>query len=198
MSWKKLSSEVLVRITTVIIIDTTVLAANLQFFSDCFFLGTIIFLIWIYILTKGPCHVFFLFALMWANRAGPSRCHMNHHIEEACSDVLVLATLKKEAFILFSCYFSIYLQISGLFYSHFQAQFLFLCPHCAEWKLRFSESLFNHSKKSTFFFYDYCLSLVHVLKQIWVCAGDMCDLLGACVTKCLKTLCKKNAQTIEK
>lgn len=79
----------------------------LEFFSDCFFLEKIIFLIWIYILTKGPWHVFFLFALMWANRRGPSRCHINHHIEEACSDVLVLAT-----FILFSCYFSICLKIS--------------------------------------------------------------------------------------
>lgn len=112
MSWKKLSSEVLVRIIAVIIIDTVVLAANLQFFSGCFLLGKIMLLIWTYILTKGPWHVLFLFAFMWANRTSPSRCHINHHIEESCSDVLVHATLKKQVLILFSCYFSIYLQMS--------------------------------------------------------------------------------------
>lgn len=41
-------------------------------------------------------------------------------------------------------------------------------------------------KKTPFFFYDYCLRSVHVLKQISGCTGVICDPSGAYVIKCLE------------
>lgn len=96
MTWKKLSSEVLVSIIIDIVIDTTVLAVNLKIFSNYLLLGKRIFLNWICILTKGSWDVFLLFAFMWANRTGPIMCHVNRHLGEICSDFLVLATPKRQ------------------------------------------------------------------------------------------------------
>lgn len=98
-------------------------------------------------------------------------------------------TKETEAFTLSSCFSSIYLRIP-------MVQIIITSKHSFCFSIltvqkEVKDFLSLSSillKNSPFFFYDYCLRSVHVLKQIWVCTGDICDPLGAYVIECLEDI----------
>lgn len=105
MTWEKLS-EVLASIILDIVIDTTVLAMNFQSFSG--------YLLWGKLISYLNTHLNITCLPAFCIYVGKQDtiCHVNHHLGEVCSDFLVFATPETEAFILSSCYSSIYLRTS--------------------------------------------------------------------------------------